>query len=164
MFNNLENQLSFFVYGTLMPNHSNYEKIFNGYVIRKKAIEVKGFDLYIGKEFPYMVKTKHFENNIVHGWVLTVNPEYYEKILSELDKLEGFIDQGNANNHFERIIVNVLDEPVYTYIASDSILSEVKRELPIMPSGLWEDLTTRIAIHRENDSTKVVTNYADLWR
>lgn len=106
-----------FVYGTLRRSMRNYLKYFDGFVLNVEKAYVKGLLYTIkGVDYPALVEG----NEMILGEIIDLDESIDMKAV---DEMEGFIDEGNINNEYHRILMPILDKdgnqierlPVYFY-------------------------------------------------
>ena len=117
--------LPFFVYGTLIPEQPNYylwkDSIFN----TKDGI-VKNYELFDMGHYPMIVKS---QGNNVHGMLIYIKNEDYEKITNIIDNLEGYNPENHGSSAYNREIRDIeLDsgglEKAWIYIGSKEYVKE----------------------------------------
>lgn len=124
-----------FVYGTLKPEESNYERYCKGKVITAQRAIAFGqlFSLPMG--YPAMVSG----NQPVQGFVLSFSDP---KILESLDRLEGYSPHNPQNqNEYDRQQIEIFDEANRTLgFAWVYLMNHQQVELLggiLLPSGTW---------------------------
>lgn len=106
-----------FVYGSLREGMYNYDRYLKDRVKSKKDAYVKGALYEIkGVTYPALVEGER----MILGEIMDISDE---GILSELDELEGFIEEGHVNNEYDKIMMDIYNEscevinrlPVYMF-------------------------------------------------
>lgn len=130
-----------FVYGTLKPGESNYERLLSGRTAAEIPARLEGAALYSNGAYPYLVRAPDADaEDVAHGYLIYAAGGY-PAILAELDHLEGYVE-GRAGNEYERVAVQALtaDGPVeaWVYVAGAAPLARIRRgELPRIGGGVW---------------------------
>ena len=91
-------QHAVFVYGTLRPGQSNYRQLLAGRTVKESPAIAMGLALF-GTRFPYAVPEP---GGRIVGDLLTIEPNYYQDVLADLDVLEGYDPQQPENSHYLR--------------------------------------------------------------
>ena len=117
--------LPFFVYGTLIPDQPNYYLWKYSIVDTKKGI-IKNYQLFDMGHYPMIVKS---EGNNVHGMLIYIKNEDYEKITNIIDNLEGYNPENHGSSAYNREIRDIeLDsgglEKAWIYIGSKEYVKE----------------------------------------
>ena len=99
----MENNINIFVYGSLRKGFFNYEKYLEGKVAKIKPAILKNMDLYHMpyKGYPAIIPG----TSEVLGEIIVVND--YESTIPPIDKMEGFIGEGNPNNEYHKKLLEV---------------------------------------------------------
>lgn len=126
-----------FVYGSLMENFFNYDKYLVGKVLKRQPAKVRG-KLYhlVNKGYPAMIKG----NDVVYGELIEVAD--WENNVKDLDDLENYYGEGNPNNEYNRVLIEVevlednSKEVAFTYMYNCKEEQELKNEL-YLPNGNW---------------------------
>lgn len=106
-----------FVYGSLREGMYNYDIYLKGKVLKIQRAYVKG-ELYQLKDVRYPALLAG--DTYITGEIMELKDT---QILTELDAMEGFIDEGNPENEYHRKLCDIYDEdkqvierlPVYFY-------------------------------------------------
>lgn len=93
-----------FVYGTLRNGFGNYEAFLKGYTEKEVLAFTKG-KLYsnLHNTFPCMLPG----NDRVVGEVMFVKPQFYRRVLANLDRLEGYYKDDEEFSMYLRREINV---------------------------------------------------------
>jgi gamma-glutamylcyclotransferase (GGCT)/AIG2-like uncharacterized protein YtfP len=86
-------QLPFFVYGTLRPGQSNYERLLQGTTISELPARLEGLAMYSMGAFPVLLPGQPEQS--VYGNLLLVHPLAYGRVRRNLDALEGVDPQAS---------------------------------------------------------------------
>ena len=119
-------KLPFFVYGTLIPKQPNYYLWKDSIIDTKKAI-IKNYQLFDMGHYPMILQS---EGNNVHGMLMYVNDEDYEKITKIIDNLEGYNPENHGNSAYNREmrdieLKNGESEKAWIYIGSKEYIKKV---------------------------------------
>lgn len=137
--------LPFFVYGTLLPGHSNYKRLFHTIKPQREAPDTLHGHVLIGNKgspFPYLADARDLpkwafemvpeDDMLVTGQLLYFSDEDFPKILAELDWLEGVPDHYNR----KQVTVGANFIEAYTYYA-EKWLVDALLPYPFVPNGDW---------------------------
>ena len=118
-------RLPFFVYGTLIPDQPNYYLWKDSIIDTKEAI-IKNYQLFDMGHYPMILQS---EGNNVHGMLMYVNDEDYEKITKIIDNLEGYNPENHGNCAYNREIKNIElenreSEKAWIYIGSEEYIKK----------------------------------------
>ena len=108
--------IPFFVYGTLIPEQPNYYLWKDSIIYTKKGI-IKNYELFDMGHYPMIVKS---EGNNVHGMLMYIKDEDYDKITKIIDNLEGYNPENHGSSAYNRemrdmnYIVENWKKPGYT--------------------------------------------------
>lgn len=120
----------FFVYGTLMSGYGNNRLLQTSTLISKDTIRGSLYEICA---FPGW---RSHGNGIVRGEVYRVDDE---RVIDNLNRLEGFISEGNENNFYNRVQIetlsNTYQEPVYAYEWNENLENENKYKYKKIYSG-----------------------------
>lgn len=135
----MSKNINIFVYGSLREGFFNYDKYLKGKVIKNELAKVKNKILYHMpyKGYPAILDG---EGEVV-GEVMII--EDYENTMEALDKMEGFIGEGNPNNEYHKTLLEVeLEdgrvEKCYTYCYNKDIDSKFDEEAILVGDGDWK--------------------------
>ena len=118
-------RLPFFVYGTLIPAQPNYYLWKDSIADAKNGI-IKNHQLFDMGHYPMILQS---EGNNVHGMLMYVNDEDYEKITKIIDNLEGYNPENHGNSAYNREmrdieLKNGESEKAWIYIGSKEYVKE----------------------------------------
>jgi len=118
-----------FVYGTLKKGYGNH-RCLDGAKFIKETITKPIYDLVDVGYFPGLVSG----NNAIQGEIYEIN----DSILKRLDNLEGYRGKSSNSNLYNRIIIKIEDEDIYTYKFNRSS-ENLKKIKPIDNIVTWKD-------------------------
>lgn len=99
----MKKNIKMFAYGSLREGFFNYDKYLKGNVISNKPAKIKNVELY---HMPYKGYPAVLEGNKeVVGEVIELSN--YDEVMEAVDKMEGFISEGNPNNEYHKVLVEV---------------------------------------------------------
>jgi gamma-glutamylcyclotransferase (GGCT)/AIG2-like uncharacterized protein YtfP len=140
----VEQQLPFFVYGTLRPGGSNYGRYLAGRTLAEVDASLAGAALFSPGAFPFLTLEPDLAapDAVAHGTLITVAPAQYAAALPLLDTLEGYTPGGDANL-YERIATSVLTaggpQRAWVYIAAPRALRLIRAgRMRRVAGGRWE--------------------------
>ncbi len=87
-------RLSFFVYGTLIPDKPNYY-LWKDSIINTKNGLIKDYQLFDMGHYPMIVES---DGNTVQGMLIYIKNEDYDKITEIIDNLEGYNPENNESS------------------------------------------------------------------
>tara|TARA_Y100001934_G_scaffold14032_1_gene17340 strand:- start:275 stop:742 length:468 start_codon:yes stop_codon:yes gene_type:complete len=90
--------LPFFVYGTLIPDQSNYYLWSDSIVSTKNGL-IKNHQLFDMGHYPMIVESK---GNNVHGMLMYIKNEDYTKVTKIIDNLEGYNPENHGSSAYNR--------------------------------------------------------------
>ncbi len=94
-----EPKLPVFVYGTLRPGQKNYPRLLQGRTLREFPARVHGRLYFVSNGgYPYVLP----EDGTVWGDLVELEPEHYDETLQELDLLEEYDPQDEAQSVYLR--------------------------------------------------------------
>lgn len=132
-----------FVYGSLLEDFFNYNKYLKGKVLKRSYARTKGKLFHqIDKGYPAMIEGDDF----VYGELLEIDD--WDNTVIELDKLENFYGEDNANNEYNRVLLqieqledsSVISSFVYMYNCKDKQVLEKEKYIPY---GNWRTFMKR---------------------
>jgi len=117
--------LPFFVYGTLLPNQPNYYLWKDSIADTKNGL-IRNYQLFDMGHYPMIIQS---EGNNVHGMLMYVNDDDYEKITKIIDNLEGYNPEKHGMSAYNREIRDIeLENGELTkaliYIGSEDFVKE----------------------------------------
>ena len=98
-------RINLFVYGSLREGFFNYDKYLDGKVIEKKDAKLENMKLYHMPYKGYPAIT--FGKDTVLGEIMVLSEDNYEATMSAMDEMEGFISEGNPENEYHKVILEV---------------------------------------------------------
>ncbi|OIR22311.1 MAG: hypothetical protein BET99_04770 [Marine Group III euryarchaeote CG-Epi2] len=118
-------QLPFFVYGTLIPDQPNYYLWKDSITDTKNGI-IKNHQLFDMGHYPMIIQS---EGNNVHGMLMYIKDEDYEKITKIIDNLEGYNPEKHGMSAYNREIrdielENCKLEKAWIYIGSEKYIKK----------------------------------------
>ena len=127
-------RLPFFVYGTLIPDQPNYYLWKDSIVATKKGL-IQNYQLFDMGHYPMIVES---EGNNVHGMLIYIKNEDYDKITKVIDNLEGYNPENHGSSAYKREIRDIEledgeTEKAWIYIGSEEY---VKKE-NVVKDGNW---------------------------
>ncbi|MGC0377448.1 gamma-glutamylcyclotransferase (GGCT)/AIG2-like uncharacterized protein YtfP [Streptomyces sp. SAI-229] len=131
--------LPFFVYGTLRPGGTNHDLFLRGRTLREEPGRLRGAVLYEGPGYPYAVEEP---GSVVSGELVTVLPEAYAGLLTELDRLEEYVP-GDPRSLYERVARDVVRTGdgtavrAWVYVAAPAVAARLRERGKIVESGEW---------------------------
>ena len=96
-----EEQLPFFVYGTLRPGQSNFH-LLDGRTRRIRPASVTGFGLYSLGAYPILFTDDNPRARVV-GDLVMPTPQYYTRVMKALDRLEEYDPSDPEGGLYQRI-------------------------------------------------------------
>ncbi len=93
-----DDQLPFFVYGTLRPQEANYY-LLKGQTVTEIAAQAFGVELYSLGAYPMAISAP--ADKVIQGTLISVKPDGYSSLLQQLDWLE---EVDMANHPYQRVI------------------------------------------------------------
>lgn len=97
--------INLFVYGSLREGFFNYNKYLAGKVIEKKDAKLANMKLY---HLPYKgYPAITFGKDTVYGEIMVLREDCYEETMRAMDEMEGFISEGNPENEYNKVILEV---------------------------------------------------------
>lgn len=130
----MDDQLPFFVYGTLKPGQANYRRLLAGYTHAERPAVITGAALYTDGVYPYMVAGQPYAGPLdrVTGWLVAVRPEVYGRILRRIDWLEDY-RAGRADNIYERVVLTAHSDGstvvAWCYVAGPPVRERIRARL-----------------------------------
>lgn len=132
-----ETQYPVLVYGTLRPGGGNYNYFLDGYTTSEENIRIDGFTMFGQSGYPYLA----LGNNTITATLVTIEPDVYDRIMRGLDSLEGYRGEGNAHNHYDRVLHTFtwkgVERKAWIYVAINDYSVRLAHSLPVIASGDW---------------------------
>lgn len=135
-----------FVYGTLREGFYNFERILKGRTTNIQLATIEGYDMLNLGSYPGIITG----DNVVHGELLSINPNVYLQTLQVLDKLEGYDPSQKSKSLYHREIQKVkledgtvVDAYIYIYNRKRGITGFSPIE-----SGNWVTYEKKKAINK----------------
>ncbi|MHC5906221.1 gamma-glutamylcyclotransferase family protein [Streptomyces sp. S6] len=131
--------LPFFVYGTLRPGEANHALHLSGRTLTEEPARLTGAVLYDGPGYPYAVEAP---GGLIHGDLVTVAPEYYADVLTDLDLLEQY-RADDPDSLYLRVTREVVREHgsqavrAWVYVASPRLAGPLRAGGDLVPGGDW---------------------------
>lgn len=147
-------RINLFVYGSLREGFFNYEKYLAGNVEEAKMAKLSNMKLY---HMPYKgYPAIMFGKDTVIGEIMVLHEEHYEETIKAMDEMEGFMGEGNPENEYHKVILEVENidtnekEPcfVYFYNKDKDILFD--SNAIYIPHGDWKEHMLTDVEQREN--------------
>lgn len=125
-----------FVYGTLRTGQGNWQWALQDRTTSAHLATVTGFQMYGLQGYPYAVHTDN-DKHLIHGEVMHIDPEQYDEVMADLDRLEGYRPD-NKNSHYDKKIIQATLEDgtkveAYIYFVYDI----PARNLPLTLNQDW---------------------------
>ncbi|GAA1353817.1 gamma-glutamylcyclotransferase family protein [Streptomyces beijiangensis] len=126
-----EQELPFFVYGTLRPGERNHDLFLRGRTASEEPASLPGLVLYQGPGYPYAIEAP----GTSVGELVTAGPGAYPRLLDELDRLE---------DEYDRVARDVLradGTPVraWVYVITGAEARRLRSGGHPIPGGDWRD-------------------------
>ncbi|MGW7606850.1 gamma-glutamylcyclotransferase family protein [Streptomyces sp. NPDC054766] len=134
-----EEELPFFVYGTLRPGEHNHDLFLRGRTRSEEPGRMRGLLLYAGPGYPYAVEEP---GGMVSGELVTARPEAYERLLAVLDELEEYTP-GDPRNLYERVARDALRADgvtvvrAWVYVAAPAVADRLRADGKPIENGDW---------------------------
>lgn len=130
-----EQQLPFFVYGTLLPDQPNFT-LWGQEIAQMTPAKFHGGKLYDMGYYPMLVTVE--DGNIIQGMVITVKAEQYDAVQQRLDALEGYDPNepdlsGYQRRAVEVILANGRSQTAWVYLGQPELVTG----RPSVSSGDW---------------------------
>ena len=118
-------RLPFFVYGTLIPDQPNYY-LWKDSIINTKNGLIKDYQLFDMGHYPMIVESN---GDTVHGMLIYIKNEDYDKITKIIDNLEGYNPEKHGSSAYNREIHDIELEnreskKAWIYIGSKEYINE----------------------------------------
>lgn len=127
-------RLPFFVYGTLIPDQPNYYLWKDSIVNTKKGL-IKNYQLFDMGHYPMIIEST---SNAVHGMLVYIENENYDRITKVIDNLEGYNPEEHGSSAYNREVRDIeLEggeiEKAWIYIGSKEYVNEENK----VKNGNW---------------------------
>lgn len=138
-------RLPFFVYGTLRPGERNHDVHLRGGIEAERPASLPGAVLYEGPGYPYLVEAP--EGGPVHGELITALPSAYDRLLADLDALEGYVP-GGPRNLYERVerevtLLGGAPASAWVYVAAPRVAAGLRASGAVIAGGNWSSSGAR---------------------
>lgn len=131
--NNITSQKPFFVYGTLLPKQPNFS-LWGNAIVQMEPAHIDGYQLYDLGAYPMAISRLGYR---VHGMLVTVKSDSYERMIHRLDQLEGYDTQRPEQGMYQRVVqrawVNGRFQLAHLYLGIPSFVEGATS----IPSGDW---------------------------
>ena len=135
---NDENEnLPIFVYGTLRPGQRNYFHL-EGCTLSEQPAYVKGLQLFSPGTYPMVRPISPIEasyatpeSNCVYGNLMIIDPDCYDSVLHDLDRLENYQPLHPERSDYLRIAYDVMllegevSVKAWVYVGTENLLNEI---------------------------------------
>lgn len=128
-----------FVYGSLMTDFFNYNKLLKDKVIKAEKAFVFGTLYHLNKKgYPGLINQG---NTKVYGEILTIND--YDEVLIKMDLLEGFRGDFSTENEYNRMPMTVVKErtkenlELDVYVYNPNAFNNYFDERILIKNGCW---------------------------
>ncbi|UMZ73802.1 gamma-glutamylcyclotransferase family protein [Natranaerofaba carboxydovora] len=130
MTNRHNNELPFFVYGTLRRDQHNYERYFNNKTEKEKTAWIKGSLYNYGNLPAYLPQGETW----IRGDLIYIKPKYYQEVLTEVDFLEGYEPSSEGTSLYLRRNHKVTTENdekveawiyIFNYPVSEKLMTKI---------------------------------------
>lgn len=147
-------RINLFVYGSLREGFFNYEKYLKGRVAETKAAKLVNMKLY---HMPYKgYPAIMFGKDTVIGEIMVLHEDRYEETMKAMDEMEGFISEGNPENEYHKVVLEVQNletnemEPCFVYFYNKERDELFDSSATYIPHGDWKGYMLREEEQREN--------------
>ncbi len=147
-------RINLFVYGSLREGFFNYEKYLKGNVAETKAAKLANMKLY---HMPYKgYPAIMFGKDTLIGEIMVLHEESYEETMRAMDEMEGFISEGNPENEYHKVILEVENqetnekEPCFVYFYNKDKDELFDSSAIYIPHGDWKEHMLGEEEQREN--------------
>lgn len=135
----MSKNINIFTYGSLREGFFNYNTYLDGKVISNKIGKIKNVDLYHMpyKGYPAIIPG----SGEVIGEVMTLSD--YDNVMKAVDKMEGFISEGNPENEYDKKLIEVeledgTKEMCYAYFYNKDCDKSFDKESIFIFDGDWK--------------------------
>ncbi|MET9698390.1 gamma-glutamylcyclotransferase family protein [Streptomyces sp. NPDC006529] len=134
-----DEELPFFVYGTLRPGEINHDAFLRGRTRCEEPALLPDALLYDGPGYPYAVPCPGARTT---GELVAAAPGQYARLLAELDRLEEYHGPASPLNLYERVRRTTLrpdgtTTPAWVYLAAPALAAALARSGTPIPDGDW---------------------------
>ncbi len=135
-------RINLFVYGSLREGFFNYEKYLDGNVARKYDARIANMKLFHMPYKGYPAIT--FGKDVVEGEIMVLREECYEETMKAMDRMEGFISEGNPENEYHKVVMEAENlqtnqmELCYVYFYNQDRDSLFGGNAIYLPNGDWK--------------------------
>lgn len=135
--------INIFVYGSLREGFFNYNKFLAGKVSKKIDAKLNNFKLYHMpyKGYPAIINGQ----DSVLGEIMVLNESDYDSTIKALDEMEGFLNAGNPENEYHKMILEVENlqnnekELCYVYFYNKDKDELFASKAIYLPEGNWKE-------------------------
>jgi gamma-glutamylcyclotransferase (GGCT)/AIG2-like uncharacterized protein YtfP len=141
-----EEELPFFVYGTLRPGECNHDLFLHGRTAAEEPALLRGAVLFEGPGYPYAVEDPG--SGSVAGEVVTAAAGEYGQLLAVLDHLEEYLAPGHPRNLYERVAREVVRGNgtavrAWVYVAAPGVARKLRASGAPIRGGDWSGRLSR---------------------
>ena len=136
-------RINLFVYGSLREGFFNYEKYLDGNVAETKMAKLANMKLY---HMPYKgYPAIMFGKDTVIGEIMVLHEDRYEETMKAMDEMEGFISEGNPENEYHKVVLEVENletnekEPCFVYFYNKDKDKLFDSRAIYIPHGDWKE-------------------------
>ena len=133
------NKINIFVYGSLREGFFNYEKYLEGNVLSNRKAKINNVTLYHMpyKGYPAVI------NGISEVVGEVIELSNYDEVIKAVDKMEGVLGEGNPNNEYNKVLVEVefedgTREKCYSYFYNKDVDEIFESEAVLVHHGDWK--------------------------
>ncbi|NLL30475.1 MAG: gamma-glutamylcyclotransferase [Clostridiales bacterium] len=136
----MSKNIKIFTYGSLREGFFNYNSYLSGKVISTRIGKLKNADLY---HMPYKGYPAILPGTgEVIGEVMEIKD--YENVMKAIDKMEGFISEGNPNNEYNKKLLEVefedgTKEKCYVYCYNKANDDRFEKEAILISGHDWKE-------------------------
>jgi gamma-glutamylcyclotransferase (GGCT)/AIG2-like uncharacterized protein YtfP len=135
-------RLPVFVYGTLRPGGLYHPAHLLGRTTAEEPATLRGAVLHEGPGYPYALEDADAVPGVVHGELMTLVEEGYERVLEALDELEEYRpgDPSSLYLREAREVTRTADGAAvraWVYLAAPRLAARLRAEARIVAGGDW---------------------------